>query len=92
MLESVGTIDRPNRILETYRSSREGNANRYCELDAGADRSAPFPPEGSFDALGRATPDVSALGENFEVVSQGSVLSVDGTSASAPAFANVRRQ
>ena len=28
---------------------------------------ASFPPKGSFEPLGRATPDVSALGEGFQV-------------------------
>jgi tripeptidyl-peptidase-1 len=46
-----------------------------------------LPPAGSFPPLGRATPDVSALGEDFHVYC-GSVSGyVGGTSASAPAFA-----
>lgn len=49
----------------------------------------PFPPAGSFPAKGRATPDVSALGEGFQVVQQGSVISVGGTSASTPMFAGL---
>ena len=31
----VGTLPSPNRILETYRSYREQNANRYCGRVAG---------------------------------------------------------
>lgn len=46
-----------------------------------------LPPTGTFPAGGRATPDVSALGEGYQVISDGFVESVDGTSASAPAFA-----
>ena len=46
-----------------------------------------FPPSGSFPPLGRATPDVSALGEGYQVYEDGKVQSVGGTSASAPAFA-----
>jgi len=46
-----------------------------------------FPPSGSFPPLGRATPDVSALGEGYQVYEGGKVESVGGTSASSPAFA-----
>mmetsp|Transcript_66059 Transcript_66059/g.157974 ORF Transcript_66059/g.157974 Transcript_66059/m.157974 type:complete len:730 (-) Transcript_66059:115-2304(-) len=49
----------------------------------------PFPPEGSFPKDGRATPDVSSLGEGFQVVDQGKIISVGGTSASAPLFAGL---
>lgn len=38
---------------------------------------------------GRATPDVSALGEGFSVIVGGRVQSVGGTSASAPTFAGI---
>jgi len=50
---------------------------------------APFPPTGSFSAKGRATPDVSALGEGFQVYQSGRVMAVGGTSASAPTFAGI---
>lgn len=46
-----------------------------------------FPPKGKFEPLGRATPDVSALGEGFQVYVAGEVQSVGGTSASSPTFA-----
>ena len=46
-----------------------------------------FPPDGSFPPLGRATPDVSALGEGYQVYVRNNVQSVGGTSASSPAFA-----
>lgn len=52
-------------------------------------KGAPFPPSGSFPATGRATPDVAALGEGFQVVQGPSLLTVGGTSASAPTFAAV---
>jgi subtilase family serine protease len=52
-------------------------------------KGAPFPPSGSFPPQGRATPDVSALGEGYQVFQSGAVLSVGGTSASAPAFAGI---
>ena len=46
-----------------------------------------WPPAGSFPPMGRATPDVSALGEGYQVYVNGKVQSVGGTSASSPAFA-----
>ena len=52
-------------------------------------KGAPFPPETSFPALGRATPDVAALGEGFQVLQSGRVMAVGGTSASAPTFAGI---
>lgn len=48
-----------------------------------------YPPTGSFPPTGRATPDVSALGEGYQVVADGHVEAVGGTSASAPAFAGM---
>mmetsp|Transcript_11808 Transcript_11808/g.19887 ORF Transcript_11808/g.19887 Transcript_11808/m.19887 type:complete len:581 (-) Transcript_11808:370-2112(-) len=50
---------------------------------------AKFPPEGSFPPTGRATPDISALGEGFQVYVGGEVQSVGGTSASSPLFAGL---
>ena len=46
-----------------------------------------LPPAGSFPPLGRATPDVSALGEGYHVYVGVQNGVVGGTSASAPAFA-----
>jgi subtilase family serine protease len=48
-----------------------------------------LPPADSFPAKGRATPDVSTLGEGYQVVVGGRVNSVGGTSASSPAFAGM---
>jgi tripeptidyl-peptidase-1 len=50
---------------------------------------AKFPPADAFDPNGRATPDVSALGEGFQVYVNGRVTSVGGTSASSPTFAGI---
>jgi len=46
-----------------------------------------LPPANSFPPHGRATPDVSALGEGYQVILNGTVASIGGTSASTPAFA-----
>jgi len=51
--------------------------------------SPPLPPEGSFPRGGRGTPDVSALGEGYQVIMHGTAESVGGTSASAPMFAGL---
>jgi hypothetical protein len=48
-----------------------------------------LPPKDLFNATGRATPDVAALGEGFEVITGGHTQPVGGTSASAPTFAAV---
>ncbi|KAJ5130065.1 Peptidase S8/S53 subtilisin/kexin/sedolisin [Penicillium bovifimosum] len=44
---------------------------------------------GLFNPKGRAFPDVTAQGQNFAIYTRGSLTSVDGTSASAPAFAGI---
>jgi len=48
-----------------------------------------FPPAGSFPTNGRATPDISGLGEGYEVYTGGGSQpeQVGGTSASTPMFA-----
>ena len=46
-----------------------------------------LPPAGSFPPLGRATPDVSTLGEGYHVYAGGRNGPVGGTSASTPTFA-----
>ncbi|KAF7365749.1 Family S53 protease [Mycena venus] len=45
--------------------------------------------KGLFNASGRGYPDVSAQGENVQIVSGGSTGGVDGTSCSSPIFASV---
>ena len=48
-----------------------------------------LPPADSFPATGRGTPDVSALGEGFQVYVGGRPMGVGGTSASSPTFAGL---
>lgn len=50
---------------------------------------ATLPPVSKYNATGRATPDVSALGEGYQVIVEGRANSVGGTSASTPAFAGM---
>jgi tripeptidyl-peptidase-1 len=53
-------------------------------------RTANLPESCAFNASGRATPDVGALGdEYFEVLNGGSTIQVGGTSASTPAFSAI---
>lgn len=49
--------------------------------------SSQLPPAGSYPRGGRATPDISVLGEGYQTIYKGNPISVGGTSASAPAFA-----
>ncbi|KAI0810809.1 family S53 protease [Irpex lacteus] len=44
---------------------------------------------GKFNTSGRAYPDVSAIGTNLEIVVDGQLEGVDGTSCSSPIFASV---
>lgn len=46
-----------------------------------------LPPANAYSRSGRATPDVSTVGEGFQVIAGGTPQSVAGTSASAPTFA-----
>jgi len=52
-------------------------------------KESPYPPPGSFPPAGRATPDVSALGQAFRVLQSGELSSAAGTSASTPVFAGL---
>ncbi|KAF7308336.1 Family S53 protease [Mycena chlorophos] len=45
--------------------------------------------EGLFNSSGRGYPDVAAQGENVQIVVDGQVTPVDGTSCSSPIFASV---
>lgn len=44
---------------------------------------------GKFNTSGRGYPDVAAIGTDLEIVNQGSVGGVDGTSCASPIFASV---
>jgi len=48
-----------------------------------------LPPKAMYPAGGRATPDVSALGQGYQVFAEGGLESIGGTSASTPAFAGM---
>jgi tripeptidyl-peptidase-1 len=48
-----------------------------------------LPPANMYNATGRGTPDVSAVGEGYQVIVDGQANSVGGTSASTPAFAGI---
>lgn len=44
---------------------------------------------GKFNRSGRAIPDVSAIGHDVEIIIDGSIEPLDGTSCSSPIFAGV---
>jgi tripeptidyl-peptidase-1 len=48
-----------------------------------------LPPSTMYGKGGRATPDVAALGEGFQVIMNGNPEAVGGTSASTPLFAGI---
>ncbi len=48
-----------------------------------------LPAASFYNASGRGIPDVSAVGENYAIVSSGNTFSVDGTSCSTPTFAGL---
>jgi tripeptidyl-peptidase-1 len=64
--------------------------SRFEEQSASVEqhlKRAPLPPGGSYAGSGRGTPDVALVGEGYQVIRNGSLLSIGGTSASAPVFA-----
>ena len=79
---------RLGRRLSTMPTSRTPSGSRRPSPRT-SPRAVPaqVPAASKFDATGRATPDVSALGEGFQVYVNGRVEPVGGTSASSPTFA-----
>ena len=75
-----------SRIGQTNAEWQSAAVENYLKI---VPKGAPFPPAGSFSPTGRATPDVSALGEGFRIVVGARPGEIDGTSASAPTFAAV---
>jgi len=69
----------------SYQTSAVANYFTYAQS-----HSVPLPPSCSYSQTNRATPDGSALGDvHFQVVMDGSVTSVGGTSASTPTWAAI---
>ena len=50
---------------------------------------SPFPPKSAYNSTARATPDVSSLGEGYQIIMNGKTMTIGGTSAAAPAFAGL---
>lgn len=75
----------------SYRFARSPNATWQQTVVSSylQNYGAKLPPSSTYEASGRATPDVSALGEAFQVVVSGRTEGVGGTSASAPTFAAI---
>jgi tripeptidyl-peptidase I len=57
-----------------------------ADVEAYLNTATGIPPSTAFNAGGRATPDVAALGIGYTVVVKGRDLSIGGTSASTPTF------
>ena len=73
------------RNLQTHAQYQAADVAAYVKSTKGA--AVPFPPAGSFNPNGRATPDVAALGEGYNILINGKAMAIGGTSASTPAFA-----
>ena len=56
--------------------------NAYVQALGGANT-------GLYNASGRAYPDVAAYGWDYEIIADGEVIRISGTSAAAPTFASV---
>lgn len=77
--------DYQREIVTQYIMSNEDLIQSYVEQDLLPPTM--ITPNGTM--AGRAFPDVSAAGEDFMIVLDGNVYTVDGTSASTPVFAGV---
>ncbi|KAJ7881920.1 family S53 protease [Mycena leptocephala] len=93
-LTSVGSVH--GISPETASTFSSGGFSNYWGIpDYQADAVATFlkaqgaTNKGLFNASGRGYPDVSAQGENVQIVSGGKTQSVAGTSCSSPIFASV---
>lgn len=74
----------------SYRYARPAYQHDAVEAYlAAANGTASFPPPGSFNAGGRAYPDVAAASTGVPMVDDGSSFLAGGTSAAAPSFAGV---
>jgi tripeptidyl-peptidase-1 len=72
-------------VARLFNHGPDGCCPRYLATSPAAG----LPPADSFDPKGRATPDVSSLGEGYQVIVDGKPNSVGGTSASSPCFAGL---
>jgi len=65
-------------------------SEQSADVEAYFSSGVPLPQACAYNASGRGTPDVSALGdEAFQVYQGGSIVAVGGTSASAPTFSSI---
>jgi tripeptidyl-peptidase-1 len=91
--------EKPGAEMAASEFGSGGGFSRYCNKTENYDYQASavkaylatasgLPPASTYAAGGRATPDVSALGQEIQIV-QGTVGTTFGTSASAPIFAAI---
>jgi len=72
-----------SRMYDAFKDQVSAVQNYLQTVDASS-----LPPADAFPASGRATPDVAALGEGFQIIASGALQKgIGGTSASAPTFA-----
>ncbi|KAF7368024.1 Tripeptidyl-peptidase sed3 [Mycena sanguinolenta] len=97
---STGGINQNPGINEIGSSFSSGGFSNYFAIPdyqaadvaayiAWIDSLGTIPEDGRFNRSGRGFPDVSAQGENFEIVVDGQFGTVAGTSCSSPTFASV---
>ncbi|KAJ7210567.1 subtilisin-like protein [Mycena pura] len=93
-LTAVGSVHGTSpEIASTFSSG--GFSNTFTAPDYQTDAVAMYldhlgdTNQGLFNTSGRGFPDVSAQGENVQIVSGGQIGGVDGTSCSSPIFASV---
>lgn len=81
LITSGGGISR-SRALQSWQAS---HVSGYFTTVAGTSKD----PVSGYDTSGRGLPDVSLLAHNYDVMVNGSLLQLDGTSASSPVFAGM---
>ncbi|KAF7336459.1 Tripeptidyl-peptidase sed3 [Mycena sanguinolenta] len=97
---STGGINQNPGINEVGSSFSSGGFSNYFAIPdyqaadvaayiAWLDSLGTIPEDGRYNRSGRGFPDVSAQGENFEIVVDGQFGTVEGTSCSSPTFASV---
>ncbi len=94
-ITSVGSTDTSFAKASGFSGGGFSNVYRPASYQAGATQGylrsgdKGIPPARYYNSSGRGIPDVSAVGENFMIVSGGNTMGVDGTSCSTPTFAGI---
>ena len=96
MMRSLTSVGATTGITETAASFSSGGFSNYFGIpDFQSSAVSTYlsalgsTNSGKYNASGRGYPDVSTQGVNFEIVVDGSVEGVDGTSCASPTFASI---